>query len=165
MPIALSDNMTGVINSQINKEFFSSYLYYAISLEFKNRSLMGFASWFDKQSSEEKEHGEKFCNYLIDKESKFSLTSLEAPESFSGKSPLEILKKVYDHEVMITDSINAMVEVAVTERDKTTFNFLDWFVNEQIQEVAQVKQIIDELVIAGTDGCALLMIDKKLGER
>ena len=160
----ISDAINEILNEQINKEFYSGYLYLSMSAYLKELGLYGFASWTKLQAKEEVEHGLKIFDYLINCESFVTLKQIRTPEfEFNGIS--SIFNHIYEHEKCITNSIKIIVQKAGEENDITTLNFMDWFIEEQIEEERAVKNIIKRLELFGDDRVALHLMDKELGER
>ena len=160
----ISETINEILNEQINKEFFSGYLYLSMSAHLKELGLFGFASWMRIQAREEVEHGLKIFDYLINCESFVTLKQIRTPEfEFNGIS--SIFNHIYEHEKCITNAIKTIVQKAGEENDITTLNFMDWFIEEQIEEERAVKNIIKRLELFGDDKVALHLMDKELGER
>lgn len=160
----ISDAINEILNEQINKEFYSGYLYLSMSAYLKELGLYGFASWTKLQAKEEVEHGLKIFDYLINCESFVTLKQIRTPEfEFNGIS--SIFNHIYEHEKCITNAIKTIVQKAGEENDITTLNFMDWFIEEQIEEERAVKNIIKRLELFGDDKVALHLMDKELGER
>ena len=160
----ISDAINEILNEQINKEFYSGYLYLSMSAYLKELGLYGFASWTKLQAKEEVEHGLKIFDYLINCESFVTLKQIRTPEiEFNGIS--SIFNHIYEHEKCITNSIKIIVQKAGEENDITTLNFMGWFIEEQIEEERAVKNIIKRLELFGDDKVALHLMDKELGER
>ena len=160
----ISNSINEILNEQINKEFYSGYLYLSMSAHLKELGLNGFASWTKLQAKEEVEHGLKIFDYLINCESFVTLKQIRTPEfEFNGIS--SIFNHIYEHEKCITNAIKTIVQKAGEENDITTLNFMDWFIEEQIEEERAVKNIIKRLELFGDDKVALHLMDKELGER
>ncbi|MFA3783181.1 ferritin [Melioribacteraceae bacterium 4301-Me] len=160
----LSAKMEKALNDQINAEFYSSYLYLAMSAYFQSINFTGFATWMQVQSTEEYGHAMKIYNYLIEVNSRVKLELIEKPQE-SWKSPLEAFQEAYKHELYITDRINKLVNQAIAEQDHATNIFLQWFVKEQVEEVSTVNQIIEKFKLIGENKSALYMLDRELGQR
>ncbi len=160
----ISEKINEILNEQINKEFYSGYLYLSMSAHLKELGLNGFASWLKHQAREEVEHGLKIFDYLIDCNSFVTLKQIRMPE-FEFNGILSIFNMVYDHEKCITQSIMSVAKNAEEECDRTTLNFVDWFIEEQIEEEETVKNIIKRLELFGEDKASLYLLDKELGER
>lgn len=160
----ISETINGILNEQINKEFFSGYLYLSMSAHLKELGLFGFASWMRIQAREEVEHGLKIFDYLINCNSFVTLKQIKTPE-FEFENILSIFNLVYEHEKCITNSIMEVAKRAEEECDRTTLNFIDWFIEEQIEEEENIKNIIKRLELFGDDKVSLYLMDKELGER
>lgn len=160
----ISDSINEILNEQINKEFFSGYLYLSMSAHLKELGLNGFASWTRIQAKEEVEHGLKIFDYLIDCNSFVTLKQIRTPE-FEFNGILSIFNRIYEHEQCITNSVMTIAQKAEEENDRATLNFIDWFIAEQIEEEENVKNIIKRLELFGDDKVALFLMDKELGER
>ncbi len=161
----LSASLQSGFNEQIQKEFFSSYLYLAMAAHFESANLRGFASWMKKQADEERSHSMKLWEYVYDRDGKVELKAIEQPPTAFG-SPLEVFKQVLEHERRVTTSINALYALAVKEGDVAAQIYLQWFVNEQVEEEKTVCDLIAQLKMSGDQGFAALFMDKHvLGAR
>ena len=160
----ISEAINTIINEQINKEFYSGYLYLSMSAQLKELGLFGFASWLKIQAKEEVEHGLKLFDYLLDRNSFVTLKQIRTPE-FEYEGIISIFNKIYEHEKCITESVMKVAKAAEDECDRTTLSFIDWFINEQIEEEQDIKNIIKRLELFGDDKTSLYLLDKELGER
>jgi len=160
----ISEKINNILNEQINKEFYSGYLYLSISAYLKGLGLKGFASWLRIQAKEEVEHGLRIFDYIINCNSFVTLKQIHMPD-FEFNGVLPVIRKIYEHEKSITSSIMTVAKLAEDECDRTTLNFVDWFIEEQVQEEENIKDIIKRLELFGEDKVALLLIDRELGER
>ena len=160
----IGEKINEILNEQINKEFYSGYLYLSMSAHMKEIGLNGFASWLRHQSREEVEHGLKIFDHLIDRNSFVTLKQIRMPD-FEYNGILSVFNIIYEHEQCITRSIMSVAKLAEEECDRTTINFVDWFIEEQIDEEEAVKNIIKRLELFGDDKVALFLMDKELGER
>ena len=160
----ISETINNAINKQINKEFYSGYLYLSMSAHLREIGLLGFAQWTKLQAEEEVEHGTKLFNYLIDRKGTVNLEQIAKP-IFSMNNPLEIFEFIYEHEKTVTKSVMEIAELAEDERDRMTLMFMDWYINEQIEEEYNVHKIIQQLKHFGSEGTSLYLIDKEAGER
>jgi len=160
----LSQKMVNELNKQINAELFSSYLYLSMAAYFEEENLNGFANWMKMQSHEEYEHAMKFYDYIVRVGGKVKLEGIEEPkESWNGF--LNAFEEAYQHELKITKMINDLADLAVEEKDHATKLFLDWFVEEQVEEVTSVQEIIHKLKLIEDNKSALFMINRELGMR
>ena len=153
-----------MLNSQINKELFSSYLYLDISNYFIDNSLNGFGNWFAIQSQEEYAHAMLFLKYLQNNGDKVKLDAINAPDNkFTDfKQPL---KDVLEHEIFISRSINDIYAFAYEIKDFKTMQFLDWFVKEQGEEEQKSEELCKRFDLFGTDPRGLYLLDSELSTR
>ncbi len=160
----LSAKMEKMLNQQINAETYSAYLYFSMSAYFSSINLEGFASWMRIQGLEELTHAEKFFRYLSERGARVRLAAIEAPP-VEWDSPLAAMEQQYEHEQKVTAMINALVDLALDERDHATNSFLKWFVDEQVEEEATADGLVQKLKLVGAGGNVLFMMDRELGQR
>jgi len=160
----ISKEMETALNAQINAEYYSSYLYLAMSVYFEQNNLKGFANWMRIQAHEEWEHGTKILTYLLDIGANVDFSEIAKPEA-SWKSPLEVFKASLSHERKVTGMINELYNLAKSDKDNATEIFLQWFVTEQVEEEASAEDIVSKLEMADGVPGALFMLDKELGQR
>ncbi len=152
------------LNEQINKEWYSSMLYLSMAAHFENKNLPGFAHWMRLQADEERGHGMKFYEHLIERGGRVSLKAIDAPTS-DWKSSLEVFKEAQAHEAKVTASINALYELALKEKDYPAQVLLQWFITEQVEEEKNAAEIVAQLELVEARGTAVLMLDHRLGKR
>lgn len=152
------------LNKQLNEEFFSSYLYLSMSAYFEKLNLNGFANWMKVQSQEEYSHAMKFYTYLIQKGGTANLEQINKPEN-NWDNVIAVFEATYKHEQHITECINNLVDLALEVRDHATNSFLGWFVNEQVEEEANVTKLIEELKMVADNKPGLFMMDRELAQR
>ena len=160
----INKTMQDAMNEQINKEFFSSYLYLSMAAHFEEKNLAGFAHWMRIQEAEEREHAMKFYNFILERGGKVALKALEAPKT-EWKSSLELFEEAAAHEAMITASINALYELAMKEKDYPALTMLQWFITEQVEEEKNAADIVANLKLIEDRGTAVLMLDHRLAKR
>ncbi|AEH07564.1 ferritin [Methanothermococcus okinawensis] len=160
----IKDNILKALNEQINKEFFSAYLYLSMSAYAESIGLKGFAQWLKVQYQEELDHAMKFYNYVIERGGKIELEAIDKPKN-EWSSILEVFEDGYKHEQFISESINNIMDLAVSEKDYATINMLQWFIDEQVEEESSFLEIVDKLKLLDGDRRGLFMIDKDLGQR
>lgn len=160
----ISKKMVKAINEQINKELFSEYLYISMQAWLAEQNLDGMANWMDAQGKEERFHAMKFFNYLIERGAKVQLAAIEGPE-VNFDNPLKAFKMALEHEQLITKSINELMDLAIAENDHASRSFLQWFVDEQVEEEASVDKIVNMLKMVGENGHGIMMIDRDLAQR
>ncbi len=151
-------------NQQINEEIFSSYLYLSMAAYFESKNLKGMAHWMRLQTEEENMHAMKFFDFVLQRGGKINLSKIEGPKT-DWASPLEAFEDSYKHEEKITSLINNLVDLSLKEKDHAANAFLQWFVTEQVEEEANVLEIVEKLKLAGDHPEVLLMIDKELSQR
>ena len=148
----ISDKIRDILNEQINKEFYSAYLYLSMSAYFSEIGLYGFSNWTKIQSKEEIDHGMILFEYVLGRNSQIHLA--------------QISMHVFDkHERSITTAIDAVVAMTEGECDLSTRNFIDWYLKEQIEEETAVSRIIAKLKAFGAEKSALYLIDRELSNR
>lgn len=160
----LSAKMQEALNRQINAEMYSSYLYLSMSAYFENASLKGMAHWMRIQSQEENLHAMKLYDFVNNRDGRVTLTAIEGPKTDWGNAT-DAFEDAYKHELKITGLINDLMNIAVSEKDHAAHDYLEWFANEQVQEEADAKLIVDQLKMVGGQGLGLFMIDQQLGQR
>ena len=156
--------MQDAMNEQINKEFFSSYLYLSMAAYFEDKNLNGFAHWMRLQADEEREHAMKFYNFILDAGGRVYLKALDAPET-DWKSNLEVAEGVAAHEAKVTASINDLYELALKEKDYAAQVMLQWFISEQVEEEKNAAELVAKLRLIEERGTAVLMLDHRLSKR
>jgi len=152
------------LNDQIRKEFYSHYLYLSMAAFLESINLRGCARWMRIQAKEEEEHAMKLFEHIIERQGKVVLETIDAPTA-KWKTPKDIFENAYNHERKVTESINKIVELAESEKDYATTNFLQWFVNEQVEEEASANEILQKLQLIGSETSALFVLDAELGKR
>jgi len=157
----MKENISKLLNEQINKELYSAYLYLSFSNYYIESGLAGFAHWYQIQAQEERDHAMLMVQYLQNNEKKVTFETIEKPQN-TWADGLEVLKTGLAHEKFITDSINTIYHTASEERDYRTVQFLDWFVKEQGEEETNVVDIIKKMELFGSDPKGLYMLDKEL---
>jgi Ferritin-like protein len=160
----MQESLQEALNKQMNREFYSSYLYLSMSAYFESLALPGFAKWMALQSKEEWGHGMKFYQYLGERQAGIRLASIEAPPA-KWASPLKVFEEAYKHEQKVTAWIGEIMNLAIKEKDHATVNMLQWFVKEQVEEEMNASTIVAQLQMIGSEGPALLMMDHGLGKR
>lgn len=160
----INENARKVINEQINKELYSAYLYLSMSAYFSDIGLLGFANWMRVQTQEEQAHAMLMYDFLINRGAKVVLTAIDAPQN-DWKSPLHVMETALSHEVYVTGLINNIITVAEDVKDRATISYMNWFIDEQVEEEANAQDIISKLKLIGDDKSALYLLDKDLSAR
>lgn len=160
----LSTAVQNLLNQQISKEFYASQLYLAMSGHFKEANLDGFAHWMRVQSDEERGHALRIFDFVLGRNGSVELGAIDQPPSEFG-APVEIFGMALQHEQKVTASINAIYAQALAENDYPSQIFLQWFINEQVEEEANATAMVDRLAMAGDNKAALLMLDAEFKGR
>lgn len=160
----LKEKISQLLNEQVNKEFYSAYLYLDMSNYYIENGLDGFGNWYKVQAQEERDHAMLFIQFLQNNSEKVTLDKINAPDiTFDGFDvPLaESLK----HEQFVTASINNIYDEAYQIKDYRTMQFLDWFIKEQGEEEKNAEDLITKYKVFGTDSKGLYMLNQELGTR
>ena len=153
-----------LLNEQINKEFYSAYLYLDFSNYFKRRGLDGFANWYMIQAQEERDHAMLFYQYLQNENQVVTLDAIAKPDKeFSAH--IDVLQAGLEHEKYVTSLINNIYAAAYDARDFRTMQFLDWFVKEQGEEETNANDMITKMELFGSDPRGLYLLNQELGAR
>lgn len=152
------------INNQINEEFYSAFLYLSMRSYFENVNLDGFANWMNIQFQEEQSHAMKFFDYLNERGGSVDLKDINKPKA-EWSSIIEVFEDTLEHERSITDKINNLMDIALSESDHATMSFLKWYIDEQVEEEYTVEGILNQLKLIKGEGHGLLMIDRELSAR
>jgi ferritin len=160
----MSDELATAFSEQVTTELISSVAYLQMSAWFDNADLPGMASWMRIQSQEERFHALKFMDFLLDRGNKLVIGDRKKP-----KAGFPSAKAVFDaalaQEESVTKAIRHLYLLASNEKDVESYPLLEWFLTEQVEEESTVKKILGQLGHAGSDGPALLMLDRELGVR
>ena len=160
----LSENVAALLNQQVNKEFYSAYLYLDFSNYFEARGLDGFANWYKIQAQEERDHAMLFYQYLQNNGAKVTLEAIAKPDK-ALNSDMDVLKAGLEHELYVTSLINELYAAAYAEKDFRTMQFLDWFVKEQGEEEDNANDLISKMELFGSDPKSLYMLNSELAGR
>ncbi len=160
----LKKEMVDALNKQINEELYSAYLYLSMAAWFDSIGLNGFSNWMMVQYKEETDHAMKFFNYLSQQGESVKLMAIKEPPN-SWDSPLHAFEETLKHEQHITACINELVDLAEKLKDRATYNMLQWFIDEQVEEEANDREIIDRLKLIEGSKNGLFMLDRELAQR
>ena len=153
-----------LLNAQINKEFYSAYLYLEFSNYFEDVGLDGFANWYMIQAQEERDHAMLFFKYLQNESQKITLEAIDKP-TVTINCHMDVLQAGLNHEKYVTSLINDIYAAAYEVRDFRTMQFLDWFVKEQGEEETNANDLITKMDLFGTDPKSLYMLNQELMAR
>ncbi len=156
--------LQNAINDQIQRELESAQIYLSMAAYFDSANLPGFAQWMKMQFQEEQAHAFRFYDYVFDRGGQVILQALGQPPT-EFQSPLDVLEQTLAHEQKVTGHINDLYALAVEEKEYSSQIFLQWFVEEQVEEEKAAGDIIALLKRVGDNEHALMMLDRELGQR
>ncbi|MBN1317749.1 MAG: ferritin [Anaerolineales bacterium] len=160
----LSEKLVKAYNEQIKNELNSAYIYYGMAAYFDAKSLPGFANWMRVQAQEELFHASKFNAFVFERDGEVELFALDKP-AVVYESPLATFKAAYAHEQFITGTINKLYKLAMEVEDYASKPILHWFIEEQIEEEASAKEIVDQLEMIQESKMGIFMLDKQMAAR
>ena len=160
----ISKKMEEALNQQLNRELFSSYLYLSMASYFENNNYVGMAQWMRLQAEEEHAHSMKFFAFIQKIGGRVILEQLDKPQS-EWDTPKAAFEDALGHEEYITKNINELTDLAIAERDHSTKTFLQWYIDEQVEEEAAANEIVQKFNLIGESKSGLYMLDRELGSR
>ena len=160
----MNPTVHALLNSQINKEFYSAYLYLEFSNYFKANGLDGFANWYMIQAQEERDHAMLFYQYLQNENQTVTLEAIAKPEK-TFTCHMDVLQAGLAHEEYVTSLINDIYAAAYEVKDFRTMQFLDWFVKEQGEEETNANDMITKMELFGSDPRSLYLLNQELAAR
>lgn len=160
----MSDSLAAAYNDQISLEFSSSHTYLQLAAYFSTESLTGFEAWMRTQAEEERAHAMKFFDFVLDRGNQVRLGPIEAPGAVPD-SPLEAFELALHQEQDVTASLGELLNLAQQEGDAASYQLLQWFMNEQVEEESTVGDIVDQLRFADGNPAAILMLDREYATR
>ncbi len=160
----LHQKMQDAINQQVNAEYYSAYLYLAMAAKFADLGLSGGTNWMKVQSQEELVHAGMFVDYIIERGGELELADVKA-HGKEWTTPLSIFEYALAHEQHVTELIGDLADLALQLKDHSTFQFLQWFIAEQVEEEASAQDVIDKLRLAGETAGGLYQVDRELATR
>jgi len=160
----LNEKVASLLNTQVNKEFYSAYLYLHFSNFYANEGLDGFANWYMVQAQEERDHAMLFVKYLQNNDAPVVYEAIDKPDA-DLKDRMDPLQAGLTHERYVTGLIHTIYEAAYEARDFRTMQFLDWFVKEQGEEETNASDLVKKMELFGSDAKGLYMLDNELAGR
>ena len=160
----LNKKLLDALNQQINDEYYSSYIYQSMVAYFEDMNLDGCAHWMKMQAEEEHMHALKIFDYVVERGGRVELFTIPEPPK-DWDSPRAAFEAALDHEKVMTDKISKLANLAIDERDHATNNLMQWYVSEQVEEEANVDDILKKLDIMGATGTGLFLMDRELKNR
>lgn len=160
----MNETVSRLLNEQVNKEFYSAYLYLDFSNYYERRGLNGFANWYKVQAQEERDHAMLFYQYLQNNNETVTLEAIAKPDKVFSDD-MGPLKAALEHELYVTSLINTIYAAAYEAKDFRTMQFLDWFVKEQGEEETNANDLISKMELFGSDPKGLYMLNSELAAR
>ena len=160
----MDKKVSELLNDQINKEFYSAYLYLDMANFYASKGLDGFANWYEIQAKEEQDHAMLFYQYMHNNSEAVTLDAIAKPDKVYTEL-IDPLKAALEHEKYVTSLINAIYAAAQAANDFRTVQFLDWFVKEQGEEETNAADLIKKMNLFGTDPKSLYLLDQELASR
>jgi len=159
--MTLNAKVADALNNQISAELNASYIYLSMAAWFDNIGLPGFAQWFRGHSTEETEHGMRIYDFLVRRDARVALQGIAAPQADYANAKA-VLEAALAHEQTVTAQINALFELAQAEKEFSTQNMLQWFIEEQTEEEDLFRTVLDQVDAAGDNRWNLLLLDKEM---
>jgi len=160
----MNDKIAALLNQQINKEFYSAYLYLDMSNYYDDLDLDGYAHYYNVQAQEERDHALLFIQYMQQNSLKITLEAIDKPDKVYF-SPLDPLEAAAEHERYVTSLINDIYYEAHAAKDYRTMKFLDWFVKEQGEEEESADSMVNRFKLFGGDPRGLYLLDQEYAAR
>lgn len=160
----LSETLESAFNAQITLEFQASLVYRQLAIELELMDLPGMAAWLRHQADEEIVHANKFIDHVADRDNHPRIGATSAPSPTVG-SVLDAFEAALAHEERVSASVRDLYRLAESEGDLDSRPLLNWFLEEQVEEEATVKEIVGRLKMIDDDGPGLLRLDEELGAR
>ena len=160
----LSQKLHDALNAQVNAELWSAYLYLSMALDAESKGYKGIANWFHVQFQEEQAHARIFMNYMLSRDAKVELLPIEAVPT-TWETPLAMFEQTLEHEKKVTALINNLATIANDDRDFASINRLTWFIDEQVEEEENARDMIQAVAAVIDNKYGLYMLDKELAAR
>ena len=160
----MNKKIAELLNDQINKEFYSAYLYLSMANYYDTMDLDGYANYYMVQAQEERDHALLFMKYMQNNGLKVTLEAIGKPEK-TFATVLEPLEVAAEHERYVTALINNIYHEAHEDKDYRTMKFLDWFVDEQMEEEDSADTMISRYKLFGQDPKGLYLLDQEYAAR
>ncbi len=160
----LKEEMEKALNEQVKWELYSAYLYLAMAAYFEDQGLEGFAHWMKAQCAEEIMHAMKFYKFIFERDGRVILEEIPAPPKY-WQSTEEVIAHAYKHEQEVTARINKLMSLTKQREDYATEGFLQWFIEEQVEEEASFKSLLNKIKLIKNDPQGLFYLDNELKQR
>ncbi|MCQ2196486.1 MAG: ferritin [Bacteroidaceae bacterium] len=153
-----------LINKQINAELWSAFYYLSMSLDARHKGNCGVANWFYVQAREELDHSRILQNYLISRGERIKLDAMQSV-CHNWESSISLFEDALKHEQKVTEMIHAIAHEAYRQNDYATINIITWFVNEQVEEEQDCKEMLQQFLLTRDNPCLAFQLDNKLSMR
>ena len=160
----LDKKMQDAINEQINWEFYSGYLYLSMAAQFSELGMPGGQNWMTVQYQEELAHAQKMFDYVTTRGGRVALEAIAKPRT-EWTAGLDMFKEALAHEEKVTGRIHELASLALEIKDHATYNFLQWFIAEQVEEEDTASDMVQKFIMAGEHPAGLYQLDKELAAR
>ena len=160
----MEQQIENLLNEQLALEYESSYVYLSMAAYFERNDYQGFAHWMKCQSKEELAHFHKIFEFIFERNGEVQLGAIKSPQT-EFKSVLDVFKTSLSQEQKVTASIHNIYEQALKHKAYASLTFLNWFIEEQVEEEAEVTQIIREIERIQDNESAMFLLDRELGQR
>jgi len=160
----MNDKVSALMNDQINKEFYSAYLYFDMANFYAQKGLNGFANWYEIQAKEEQDHAMLMYQYMHNNGETVVLEAIAKPDK-TFETIMDPLKAGLEHEKYVTSLIHTIYEAAAEAKDYRATQFLDWFIKEQGEEEKNSMDLITKMELFGDDARSLYMLNSELAAR
>lgn len=160
----LSEKLLKEMNDQVKHEMFSANYYLAMSAYFMDSDLPGFAQFFRIQAQEEQMHAMKFFDFIDEVNGRVRIQAMDEPKG-DFESVESVIEDALAHEQFVTKKIHSLMEIAIEEKNYPAVSFLNWFVDEQVEEEATFQELLAKIKRVGAKGHILYLLDKEMGAR
>ena len=164
MSVSLSKSTYEVLNKQITEELASYYLYLGMASALSKMGMPGCANWMRVQAEEEQTHAMKIYEHIEKRGEQVKLLPIAAPEA-NWETPVAIFEEMKKHEELVTSLINSIYETAISEKDYATMNFIQWFIEEQVEEEDTACALLDKIKRLQNCETGMALFDAELGKR
>ncbi|MCP4214860.1 MAG: ferritin [bacterium] len=155
--------MVEAVNRQINKELYTFYLYLSMAAYFDSINLPGFSHWLKVHAQDEMHQAMKYYNHLVERAGKVSFSSIPEPP-VSWDSPLQVFEDILAHEEYMSECIDELVNLSISEQDHPSRDLLNWFVDHQVEKEADLAELVEELRLIGDHEPLLASHDNEMGK-
>ncbi|MCL1937541.1 MAG: ferritin [Candidatus Azobacteroides sp.] len=160
----IKEVVSKALSEQVNAEYYSAYLYLSMSAYADRAGFKGVAKWLFVQAQEEMAHGTHIYQHILERGTAPSFAAIPVPP-VTFESIQDVFEKVLKHEQQVTESIDHIASLAMRESDHATYQFILWYVDEQVEEEANADEVLSKIRLMGNNPSLLYSLDAKLGAR